>query len=523
MSKKVIIVGAGHNGLVCGTYLAKAGFDVTLLERRSIPGGAAVTEEFHPGFRNSTASYTVSLLDAKIISDMNLLSHGLEILPRRVENYLPLENGDSFASYADHQSTLNEIKRINPSDVAKLNNLNQLLSSVVQVIRDQLLVTPPLIHQGGIPDLLKLFKINRSFNKLSRREKQFLTLLFTRSAGEILEDHLDSETLQAWLGFDSVVGNYASPYHPGSGYVLLHHLLGQVAGKTGSWGHALGGMGAIIDAMIQESRKYGVDIRVDSEVSRILITSNKARGVELCSGEVIKADLVVANVTPKMLFLKMIDQSLVSDEIREHFQQFKCVSGTFRMNVALSELPVFETRPVDHYLESGIIIAPSLAYMDKAYQHARERGWSKQPIIELLIPSTIDATLAPSGQQVASLFCQHFDPGLNEKWDHVREEVADQIISVVSHYAPNFSKSILARQIHSPRDLEQKFGLTGGDIFHGRLSLDQLFSARPMIGMSQYRTQFPNLYMCGSGTHPGGGVSGIPGHNAAREIIRQCS
>lgn len=520
MKKKVVIIGAGHNGLVCSAYLAKAGFDVTILERRSIPGGVAVTEEFHPGFRNSTASYTVSLLHPKIIKDLKLLSHGLKILPRRVGNYLPMDSGDSFASYPDDQATYEEVRRINASDVAKLARLNSLLSSVVPIISEQMLTAPPLLHDGGIREVFKLFSLSRSFNRLSRQQKTFLLQLFTRSAGELLEDHIDSEVVQAWLGFDAIVGHFASPYHPGTGYVLLHHHLGEVAGKSGAWGHALGGMGSITGAMATEAGNSGVDISVDSQVARIVIESKRVTAVELTCGRMLSADLVVANVTPKVLFLQMLDQDLVDDEIIEHFENFKCVSGTFRMNVALSELPRFETRPVENQLESGIIIAPTLAYMDQAYIDAKTSGWSQHPIVELLIPSTIDRSLAPEGQHVASLFCQHFDPSLNEKWDQVRNEAADQIISAVTHYAPNFRNSIIAKQIHSPRDLELKFGLTGGDIFHGRLSLDQLFSARPMLGMSRYQTQFPNLFMCGSGTHPGGGVSGIPGHNAAAEIIR---
>lgn len=507
--------------MVCASYLAKSGFEVTILERRSIVGGAAVTEEFHPGFKNSTASYTVSLLHPEIIHDLNLKDHGLQILPRRAGNYLPLPNGDSFASYSDTTLTMEEVRRHSPSDVTKLMEFNQLLSSVVPVIKEQMLKAPPQLSHPGLGDLLKIFKMSRSFNHLKLDQKEFLFNLFTRSPGEILEDYIDSEVVQSWLGFDAMVGHYASPYHPGSGYVLLHHHLGEVAGISGAWGHAVGGMGAITQTMATEAKKRGVKIVVDAEVEQILVEKNKANAVLLTNGETLKADIIVANVDPKLLFLKLVEPNFVPDNIRHHFERFKCQSGTFRMNLALSELPDFKTRPSDHYLESGIIIAPNLSYMNKAYNDARSSGWSENPIIEMLIPSIIDKSLVPPDQHVASLFCQHFDPFLKEGWDKVREKVADQIISCLSEYAPNLANSILARQIHSPKDIEDKFGMTGGDIFHGRLSLDQLFSARPMIGMSQYQTHISNLFMCGSGTHPGGGVSGIPGHNSAQAIIKK--
>ena len=520
MAKSVTIIGAGHNGLVCAAYLARAGMDVTVVERRSVVGGAAVTEEFYPGFRNSVASYTVSLLHPRIIKDLNLHKHGLRIIPRRINNYLPLPGGDALVAYADADAFEREVSRFSTPDVKRLQHYTGLLEAIRPVIRDLLLQTPPSLQDGGITDLWKLFSLSRLFKQLSGEQQQFLLNLFSRSAGEILEDLFEATPLQALLGWDAVVGNFASPYAAGSGYVLLHHVVGEVNGISGQWGHAVGGMGAITQAIMQEGSVLGVRFRTDSEVNTVIIENGKTRGVTLANGESIISDLVVSNVTPPLLFMKLIDADLLAPEIKTHFENYKCRSGSFRMNVALSELPRFTTRTVDHYLESGILIAPDLAYMDRAWLDARQSGWPEKPIVELLIPSTIDDTLAPPGQHVASLFCQQFDPGLGAAWEQHREAAADRIIDTVNEYAPNFKASIIGRQVLSPWDLEQVFGLTGGDIFHGRLSLEQLFSARPRLGMGQYRTPFTNLYMCGSGTHPGGGVSGIPGHNAAREIIR---
>ncbi|MEX0941814.1 MAG: NAD(P)/FAD-dependent oxidoreductase [Pseudomonadales bacterium] len=520
MTRQLIIVGGGHNGLVCGCYLARAGHKVTILERRHIVGGAAVTEEFHPGFRNSVASYTVSLLHPGIIADLNLEAHGLRILPRRVNNYVPLPDGDALVSPADTDRFCAEVERFSSRDVVALTGYQRQLNRILPIIKDIMLMTPPNGIDLGVPDLIKLFRLSRKFRQLDAGDKRFLLKLFAISAGELLDDTFESEPIKALLGFDAVVGHYASPYTPGSAYVLLHHVLGQVNGRQGVWGHAVGGMGAITSAMAQEAKHLGVKIVTDAPVTRILVRNRRACGVTIKSGETLTADAIIANVNPKLLYCDLLDEADVAPATLAHFRQYKCMSGTFRMNVALSRLPEFTARQTPHCLEGGIIMAPSLAYMDEAYSDARRNGWSRHPVVEMLIPSLVDNTLAPPGQHVASLFCQHFDPGLKSKWNEHRQTAADIIIDTVSRYADGFRENILATQIHSPFDLEQKFGLVGGDIFHGRLSLDQLFSARPMLGIGQYRSDLDGLFMCGSGTHPGGGVSGIPGHNAAREILR---
>jgi phytoene dehydrogenase-like protein len=521
MSQHAVIIGGGHNGLVCAAYLAKAGVQVTILERRSIVGGAAVTEEFHPGFRNSVASYTVSLLHPKIIADLNLHQHGLKILPRRFNNYLPMPDGRSLVSHPELKDTAKDLAQFSQADAQQLAEYYRLLDEVVPVVKDIMLLTPPNLMDIAFGDLLKLFSLSRVFRQLNNRQKRFLLKLFSVSAGELLDDMFESDVIKSLLGFDAIVGHFASPYSPGSAYVLLHHVVGEVNGKSGIWGHAVGGMGAITQAMAAEALARGVTIQTDAEVSRVEVKGGRASTVHLQDGSAIKADLVIANVNPKLLFETLLDPADVSADVLSHFADYKCQSGTFRMNVALDRLPEFTARTIPGCLEAGIIMAPSLEYMDQAYTDARRHGWSAAPIVEMLIPSIIDPGLAPAGQHVASLFCQQFDPGLGANWDQHRESVADLIIDTVNAYAPGFTERVIGRQIHSPWDLEQKFGLIGGDIFHGRLSLDQLFSARPMLGMGQYKTEIDSLYLCGAGTHPGGGVSGLPGHHAAREILRQ--
>ncbi len=521
MGKHAVIIGGGHNGLVCSAYLSKAGFKVTVLERRHIVGGAAVTEEFFDGFKNSVASYTVSLLHPKIISDLHLHQHGLKILPRRVNNYLPFSDGRSLVSYPELKKTCVSLSQFSTADANNLHHYYQSLDDIVPVIKEIMLLTPPAIIDGGLGDIFKLFSLSRLFRKLSSSQKRFLLKLFSISAGELLDDLFDSDAIKSLLGFDAIVGHFASPYSPGSAYVLLHHVLGEVNGIPGVWGHAVGGMGSITQSMAKEAINSGVNIQTDAEVIHIESTGQRAKTIHLADGSAFDADIVVANINPKLLFEQLMDSNLLSVELLEHFKAYKCQSGTFRMNIALDSLPKFNADMPAHCHEAGIIMAPSLDYMDQAFTDARRNGWSEKPIVEMLVPSTIDPSLAPQGKHVASLFCQQFDPKLESDWDNHREKAADNILATVENYAPGFTSSILARQIHSPWDLEQKFGLVGGDIFHGRLSIDQLFSARPMLGMSQYQTEIKNLFLCGSGTHPGGGVSGIPGYNAAREIIRQ--
>ena len=524
--RDAVIIGGGHNGLVCAAYLAAAGLKVTVLERRRVVGGAAVTEEFHPGFRNSVAAYTVSLLNPKVIRDLDLPRHGLRVVERKLSNFLPLEDGRHLKVGAGR--TAAEVSRFSSADADRLAEYGERLDLVADVLRDLVLQTPPNVTAGSwleaLPELLRSARLGRRIAKLDMTMRRELLDLFVKSAGDHLDTWFESAPIKAAYGFDGIVGNYASPYAAGSAYVLLHHVFGEVNGKKGAWGHAIGGMGAISQAMSKAAAERGVEIRVSSAVREVIVESGHALGVVLENGEAIRARSVVSNLNPKLLYGKLIDPAALDPDFRERIGHWRCGSGTFRMNVALSELPDFNVLPgrtlAEHHT-SGIIMAPSLAYMDRAYLDAKADGWSKRPIVEMLIPSTLDDSLAPPGQHVASLFCQHVAPILpaGASWDDHRETVADVMIDLVNSHAPNFKGSILGRQIMSPLDLERTFGLIGGDIFHGALSLDQLFSARPMLGHGDYRGPLQGLYMCGSGTHPGGGVTGAPGHNAAREII----
>ncbi|MGF1621410.1 MAG: phytoene desaturase family protein [Rhodomicrobiaceae bacterium] len=520
----IVIIGAGHNGLVCAFYLARAGLKVTVLERRGVVGGAAVTEEFYPGFRNSTASYTVSLLNPKIIAEMDLGRHGLSVVHRRMANFLPLADG--YLALGEG-ITHREVARFSARDAERLGAYHARLEAIADVLRGIVLETPPNLVEGGllraIPEMLKSARLGRRLSRLDLTAKRDLLALFAQSAGDWLDGWFESDPIKAAYGFDGVVGNYASPYTPGTAYVLLHHVFGEVNGRKGVWGHAIGGMGAITQAMAAACREAGVEIRTDAAVRELLSEKGRAAGIVTGAGETVRARAVVSNLNPKLLFGGMVDPDLLPADFKERIERYRCGSGTFRMNVALSGLPRFASlpEPGDH-LTAGIIIAPSLAYMDRAYMDARMHGWSRQPIIEMLIPSTLDATLAPEGAHVASLFCQHVQPRLSggRSWDDHREEVADLMIATVDAHAPGFAASVLGRQILSPLDLERTFGLVAGDIMHGALSLDQMFSARPVLGAGNYRTPIPALYQCGAGAHPGGGVTGAPGHNAAREVLR---
>ena len=518
-----VIIGGGHNGLVCAWYLARGGLKVKVLERRAIVGGAAVTEEFHPGFRNSVASYTVSLLNPKVIADMRLAERGLRIVERPISNFLPQADGGFLKLGGGLERTQAEFRKFSNHDAEVLPAYYDALEGVADVLRDLALKTPPNAG-GGLKALLAAAVQGRKVAGLPIDRQRDILDLFTKSARDFLNGWFDSEPVKAAFGFDAIVGNYASPDTPGSAYVLLHHVFGEVNGKKGAWGHAIGGMGAITQAMRAACIEAGVSMDVEAPVARVLVDGGKAVGVRLESGAEVFGAAVVSNVGPRILYERLVDAADLSAEFRRRVTGFKAGSGTFRMNVALSELPDFTCLPgkqVAEHHQSGIIIAPTLDYLDQAYVDARAFGWSKAPIVEILIPSTVDDSLAPPGQHVASLFCQQFAPTLPDgrSWDDEREAAADTIIDTVDAVAPNFKASILARTILSPLDLERKLGLAGGDIMHGAMSMDQLWAARPFLGHGDYRGPIKGLYMCGAGTHPGGGVTGAPGHNAAREIL----
>ncbi len=455
-SYDVVIIGAGHNGLTCAAYLGMAGLSVKVVERRSVVGGAAVTEEFVPGFRNSVAAYTVSLLNPKIIADLRLYDHGLKIVERRAQNFLPTPDG-RYLLAAEGQTERN-IAKFSAADAARYGAFCRELDANADVLRELVLQAPPNLSRGfNLRTLSEIFKAGRLGNRLRGLSTENLATLFdlfTKSAADYLEGWFESEPLKAWFGFDAIVGNYASPYTPGTAYVLLHHAFGEVNGKKRTWGHAVGGMGAITQAMARAARGHGVEIETDAPVREVLVEKGRACGVVLADGRVIRGGAVAANVNPKLLYTRMVPGDALDPAFLQRMRGWRCGSGTFRMNVALSQLPSFTalpgSAPADHHT-AGIILAPSLAYMDRAYCDARLQGVSREPIIEMLIPSTLDATLAPPGAHVASLFCQHVAPQLPDgrSWNDRREEVADLMIDTVERYAPGFQG-----ERHRPRGAE---------------------------------------------------------------------
>jgi phytoene dehydrogenase-like protein len=510
----VAVIGAGHNGLVCAAYLARAGLKVKVFERRSVVGGAAVTEQFHPGFRNSVAAYTVSLLQPKVIRDLRLAEHGLRIVQRPLANFLPLTEHAYLKVGGGLEATQRELAKFSARDAERLPEYWRTIERIADVLRALVLETPPNAG-GGLVDAWRALKSANRLRRLDMEARRDALALLTQSAAELLDCFFESDGIQAAFGFDAVVGNFASPYHPGTAYVLLHHCFGEVNGQRGAWGHAIGGMGAISEALAASARALGVEIECNAPVAKL-----RPGEVVLENGSVVTCRAIAANVNPKLLYLKLVEPSLLPPEIVARMQRYKCGSATFRMNVALASLPRFTCLPAPgpHHA-SGIILAPSLDYMDRAYLDARANGIARQPIVEMVIPSTLDDSLAPKGEHVASLFCQHFDPAID--WGANRkDEAIGRIFDVVESHAPGFRASVIAHSALSPADLERDFGLTGGDIFHGALTLDQLWAARPLLGYADYRTPLKGLYLCGSGAHPGGGVTGAPGHNCAREMLR---
>ena len=521
-----VVIGAGHNGLTCAGYLAMAGLKVKVLERRGVVGGAAVTEEFHPGFRNSVAAYTVSLLNPKVITDLRLADHGLRIVERRAQNFLPGPDGQYLLVMEGE--TERQVAKSSAADAERLSAFDRELNASADVLRDLVLRAPPNLTSGlnlhSLGELIKAGALGNRLRRLSTENVRTLFDLFTKSAGDYLDGWFEGELVKALYGFDAVVGNYASPYTPGTAYVLLHHAFGEVNGKRRLWGHAIGGMGAITQAMANAAASHGVAIETNAAVREVIIEGSRVGGVLLQDGRSISSTIVAANINPRLLYTSMIAADALDPDFLRRMRAWRCGSGTFRINVALSRLPSFTVLPgseIAAHHTAGIIIGPSLGYMDRAFCDARQYGWSREPIIEMLIPSTLDDTLAPKGAHVASLFCQHVAPQLPDgrSWHAHRDEVADLMIDTVDRYAPGFKASVVGRQALSPLDLEETFGLIGGDIFHGALTLDQLFWARPILGHADYRSPLAGLYHCGSGAHPGGGVTGAPGHNAARAIL----
>ncbi|MBP5857319.1 NAD(P)/FAD-dependent oxidoreductase [Marivibrio halodurans] len=519
-----IVIGAGHNGLACAGYLARAGLKVHVVERAGHIGGAALTEEFHPGYRNSVFSYLVSLLDARVIRDLALKDHGLELI-KRPGGSLQVLDGDHMYLPRDPAAARAALARFSEKDAGRFQAFEDMLERFGDLVR-ALAAEPPPNFGGGIGDLMTLLGTANRMRKLTVEDQATLAELMTMSIGDFLDRWFESDPIKGLFGFEGVIGNFQGPYEQGTAYVLLHHVFGQIDGQTGAWAYAKGGMGAITQAMAGFARAKGAVIETEAEVVEITRKGGRTTGVLLADGRRIEAPVVAANCHPRILYGQLLPLEEAPDAFRAKVGHWRSESATFRMNLALSELPKFDTVPHDDTgltaMQNTIDICPSLPYLQAAHDDARRDGWAKAPIVSMCIPSISDPTLAPEGHHVMSLFCQHFRRHLPDgrSWDDVRETVADGIVDTVAAYCPNLKGAIVGRQIHSPLDIERRLNMVGGDIFHGKLALDQIYSLRPAAGYADHRMPLGGLYLCGSGAHPGGGVSGIPGRNAALAALK---
>jgi phytoene dehydrogenase-like protein len=521
MSYDVIVIGGGHNGLVCAAYLARGGRKVLVLERRHVLGGAAVTEELYPGFKYSVCSYAVSLLRPEIIRELDLPRHGMEILPLD-GTFTPMPDGDYLWRVNDHGRTRREIARHSRLDAEAYEEYGKAMVDMGRFVKPLLTMTPPdptSLDPRGLADLLS---IARRFRALSGADQYNQLQLMTMSAVDFLDQWFETDVLKATMAASGIIGTFLGVRSPGTAYVLLHHYMGEIDGAFRSWGLSRGGTGAISNAIAAAARESGVEIRTEAPVLRIAVKNGRAVGVALENGDELRASTIVSSVDPHLTFLKMVGTAALPDDFVDDVRRYKFRGSSGKVNLALDALPEFSARPgPGHHLRGAISISPAVDYMERAYDDAKYGRFSRNPYIDIVIPSLTDPSVAPAGKHVMSCFVQYAPYHLKEgTWDDQREAFGDTVIDTLAEYAPNIRNVILHRQVLTPLDLEREFGLTEGNIFQGELTLEQLFFLRPAPGWAQYRTPIRNLYMCGSATHPGGGIMGAPGRNAARRILR---
>lgn len=518
-----IIIGAGHNGLVAAAYLARAGWQVVVLERRAVVGGACVTEELWPQFKVSTAAYVNSLFRPEIIRDLDLKRHGLEMLPRQPSSFTPLPDGRYLMLGSDRAFNEREIARFSQRDAQAFPRYEAMLERAAAFLEPLLLRTPPNPWSPRLRDLWDLAQLGLRFRALGKGGRDVLDIL-TNSARAILDRWFESDVLKATLATDAVIGAFASPSTPGTGYVLFHHVMGECDGARGVWCYVRGGMGGITQALAAAAQRYQARIRCNADVRQILIRNGSVRGVVLADGTEFTAPRVVSNADAAVTFLKLMDPKHLPEDFVSQVRQIDYSAASLKINVALGELPDFRCLPgtaAGPQHRGTIHICPSLEYMERAFDDAKYGQPSASPILECTIPSVVDPSVAPPGKHLMSLFVQYAPYALrNAVWDDLKEAFADRCFALLDQYAPNFSRSVIHRQVLSPLDLERTFGLTGGNIFQGAMTLNQLFFLRPLPGWADYRTPIRGLYLCGAATHPGGGVMGACGYNAAREILR---
>jgi len=520
----VIIIGGGHNGLVCAAYLAKAGRRVLVLERRSILGGCCITEELWPGFKVSTAAYVNSLLRPEIIRDLNLKRHGFEMIPRNPSSFTPLLDGRYLMMGPDRNLTLQEIAKFSTKDAENYPRYEEMLTRIAEFLEPWLMQTPPDPYSMRPGNLWKIAQLGWQFRKLGLPLGNDAVEILTAAARPILERWFESEPLKATLATDAVIGAFASPSQPGTAYVLFHHVMGECNGVRGVWGYVRGGMGMIAESLAAAARSYGAEIRTNAEVIRILVRAGRVEGVALKDGTELRSRQIASNADPHVTFLRLIEEKELPPEFVAAVRRIDYSSATVKINVALDRPPNFRCLPgegVGPQHHGTMHICPDLDYIERAYDDAKYGRWAENPMLECTMATALDDSLAPPGKHILSMFVQYAPYHLKgTTWEQEKDRFADRCFDVMEEYAPGFKASVLHRMVISPPDMEKLWGITGGNIMHGAMSLHQMFSFRPVGGYANYRTPIRGLYMCGAGTHPGGGVMGACGYNAAREMLR---
>jgi phytoene dehydrogenase-like protein len=518
-----IVIGGGHNGLVHAAYLARAGKKVLVLERRHVVGGATITEEIHPGFKFLTGSYLISLLRPEVIRELELPRHGLEIMPLE-STYVPLPDGNYLADWPDHDLTREEIARHSPRDADAYGEYTATMRRLALAVKPLLDIVPPNPASSDPRDRAAMAMIAERLRGMRRDDFALLARLLTMSAADFLDEWFEGEALKGTKCTSGIIGTFMGPRSPGTGYVLLHHYIGEIDGVHRAWGLARGGTGALSQAIASAARAAGAEIRVNAPVARVLVKNGEAVGVVLENGDELLADRVVSNADAKTTFLKLVEPGALPGEFVSDIRRYRMTSPACKVNLALSGLPAFTSLPKgkEALLRGSIEIAPSIDYVEQAYDDAKYGGWSRRPFMDALIPSLLDPGMAPPGKHVMSMFVEYASSDLEGGWTAEKKaQFLDVVIDTLSAYAPNLKDLILHKHINTPHDLEQTFGITGGHIFHGELALHQLFFLKPAAGFAQYKTPLHNLWMCGSSTHPGGCITGAPGRNAALEILRE--
>ncbi len=522
-----IIVGAGHNGLVTAGYLARAGLRVLALESRPVVGGACVTEEIFPGYKVSTAAYLCSLLQEKVIRDLELERFGYAVDPKDPAFFSPFPDGRYLMMWSDMRRTCDDIRKFSAKDAEAYPRYEDFLDRLARFVQSLLLETPPDIAQRSFEDWRKLARLGRRVLKMPAEERVGHVRVLTQSVQDFLDRWFESDQLKTALATDGVIGTNGGPRTPGTAYVLLHHVMGGVGGKRGLWGFVRGGMGGVTQALAASALSRGAEIRVGARVLAITVKDGRAAAVALENGEEIPAKVVVSNADPKRTFLKLVGEGNLPGDFIAAVNAIKMEGCSMKINLALDGLPDFTCLPgtaLGSHHKTTIHICPTLDYIERAHEDSKHGQPSAQPMLEITIPTAYDSTLAPPGKHLMNIFLQYTPYRLSPEgasgWRALKESYAGRVIDLIAEYAPNFKNLILHRQVLSPLDLEEQLGMTGGNIFHGEMSVDQLFFLRPVPGWAKYRTPVRGLYLCGSGTHPGGGVMGAPGHNAAREILK---